>query len=273
VTLSFRHVDNAVRQAEITGDSKKVADSVAHDIGIDGVATEVLPADKASAVSRFQEDGARVAMVGDGVDDAPALATADVGVAIGAGTDVAIESAGIVLVRSDPRDVVGTIELSRATYHKDDSQSRLGDCLQHCCHPGRGRTVGPLGSGSAHECGSSDHELVHHYCGRECAIAPPIEIAAHGPRLDLNPRLRGERSTALTVQINRRERRDSNFAASCARRPMPWTVIRTQHQPHGHFQNGISRPFEQSYRRVLASSVHTCSLLSGIRLISSWDFY
>jgi len=118
VTLSFRHVDNAVRQAEITGDSKKVADSVAHDIGIDGVVTEVLPADKASAVSRFQEDGARVAMVGDGVDDAPALATADVGVAIGAGTDVAIESAGIVLVRSDPRDVVGAIELSRATYRK-----------------------------------------------------------------------------------------------------------------------------------------------------------
>jgi P-type Cu2+ transporter len=107
-----------LRVAMITGDSKKVADSVAHDIGIDEVAAEVLPADKASAVSRFQEDGARVAMVGDGVNDAPALATADVGIAIGAGTDVAIESAGIVLVRSDPRDVVGAIELSRATYRK-----------------------------------------------------------------------------------------------------------------------------------------------------------
>jgi Cu2+-exporting ATPase len=107
-----------LRVAMITGDSKKVADSVAHDIGIDGVAAEVFPADKASAVSRFQEDGARVAMVGDGVNDAPALATADVGIAIGAGTDVAIESAGIVLVRSDPRDVVGAIELSRATYRK-----------------------------------------------------------------------------------------------------------------------------------------------------------
>jgi len=107
-----------LRVAMITGDSKKVAESVAHDIGIDGVAAEVLPADKASAVSRFQEDGARVAMVGDGVNDAPALATADVGVAIGAGTDVAVESAGIVLVRSDPRDVVGAIELSRATYRK-----------------------------------------------------------------------------------------------------------------------------------------------------------
>jgi Cu2+-exporting ATPase len=107
-----------VQVAMITGDSKKVADSVAHDIGIDEVAAEVLPADKASAVSRFQKDGARVAMVGDGVNDTPALATADVGIAIGAGTDVAIESAGIVLVRSDPRDVVGAIELSRAAYRK-----------------------------------------------------------------------------------------------------------------------------------------------------------
>jgi len=107
-----------IRVAMITGDSKTVADSVAKRIGIDEVAAEVLPADKASAVKRFQAGGKRVAMVGDGVNDAPALATADVGIAIGAGTDVAIESAGIVLVRSDPRDVVGAIELSRATYRK-----------------------------------------------------------------------------------------------------------------------------------------------------------
>jgi P-type Cu2+ transporter len=107
-----------IKVAMITGDSKTVADSVARRIGIDEVAAEVLPADKAAAVRNFQAGGKKVAMVGDGVNDAPALATADVGIAIGAGTDVAIESAGIVLVRSDPRDVVGAIELSRATYGK-----------------------------------------------------------------------------------------------------------------------------------------------------------
>ena len=107
-----------VRVAMITGDSQAVADSVARRLGIDEVAAQVLPADKADAVKRFQEGGRKVAMVGDGVNDAPALATADVGIAIGAGTDVAVESAGIVLVRSDPRDVVSAIELSRATYRK-----------------------------------------------------------------------------------------------------------------------------------------------------------
>ena len=107
-----------LKVAMITGDSQAVADSVARRLGIDEVAAQVLPADKAAAVKRFQQGGRRVAMVGDGVNDAPALATADIGIAIGAGTDVAIESAGIVLVRSDPRDVIGAIELSRASYRK-----------------------------------------------------------------------------------------------------------------------------------------------------------
>jgi P-type Cu2+ transporter len=107
-----------VRVAMITGDSQAVADSVAGRLGIDEVAAQVLPADKAAAVARFQAGGRKVAMVGDGVNDAPALAQADVGIAIGAGTDVAVEAAGIVLVRSDPRDVVGAIALSRATYRK-----------------------------------------------------------------------------------------------------------------------------------------------------------
>jgi Cu2+-exporting ATPase len=107
-----------IRVAMITGDSQAVADSVARRLGIDEVAAQVLPSDKAAAVKRFQEGGRKVAMVGDGVNDSPALATADVGIAIGAGTDVAVESAGIVLVRSDPRDVVGLIRLSQATYAK-----------------------------------------------------------------------------------------------------------------------------------------------------------
>lgn len=108
----------SIRVAMITGDSTAVGNSVARRIGIDEVAAEVLPGEKAAAVRRFQADGKSVAMVGDGVNDAPALATADVGIAIGAGTDVAIESAGIVLVRSDPRDVAGAIRLSRASYRK-----------------------------------------------------------------------------------------------------------------------------------------------------------
>jgi Cu2+-exporting ATPase len=107
-----------MRVAMITGDAQAVADSAAARIGIDEVRAQVLPADKAAAVRSFQAGGARVAMVGDGVNDAPALAQADVGIAIGAGTDVAVESAGIVLVRDDPRDVVGAIELSRASYRK-----------------------------------------------------------------------------------------------------------------------------------------------------------
>jgi Cu2+-exporting ATPase len=102
----------------ITGDAQAVAESVAHRLGIDEVAAQVLPADKAAAVRRFQEGDRTVAMVGDGVNDAPALVAADIGIAIGAGTDVAVESADIVLVRDDPRDVVGAIELSRASYRK-----------------------------------------------------------------------------------------------------------------------------------------------------------
>jgi Cu2+-exporting ATPase len=107
-----------VKVAMITGDAQAVAASVARRLAIDEVAAEVLPADKADAVRRFQAGGRTVAMVGDGVNDAPALASADVGIAIGAGTDVAVASAGIVLVRSDPRDVAAAIELSRASYSK-----------------------------------------------------------------------------------------------------------------------------------------------------------
>ena len=107
-----------VEVAMITGDAKQVADAVGRDLGIREVFAEVLPEDKDQAVSQLQHRGASVAMVGDGVNDAPALARADVGLAIGAGTDVAIESAGVVLASSDPRSVGGVIRLSRASYRK-----------------------------------------------------------------------------------------------------------------------------------------------------------
>lgn len=107
-----------VRVAMITGDAQQVADAVAADLGIDEVFAEVLPEDKDAAVSDLQDRGMRVAMVGDGVNDAPALARADVGIAIGAGTDVAMESAGVVLASNDPRAVISVIELSRASYRK-----------------------------------------------------------------------------------------------------------------------------------------------------------
>jgi len=108
-----------IRVAMLTGDSHEVGSWVAGRLGIDEVFAEVLPAQKADVVARLQAGGTKVAMVGDGVNDAPALAQADVGVAIGAGTDVAIESAGIVLASSDPRSVADAITLSRVTYRKE----------------------------------------------------------------------------------------------------------------------------------------------------------
>jgi len=106
------------RVVMITGDARQVADAVAADIGVDEVFAEVLPEDKDAKVAELQQRGLSVAMVGDGVNDAPALARADVGIAIGAGTDVAIESAGVVLASSDPRAVVSVIRLSKASYRK-----------------------------------------------------------------------------------------------------------------------------------------------------------
>jgi P-type Cu2+ transporter len=107
-----------LRVAMLTGDSEDVARWVAGELGIDRYFAQVLPGHKAEAVKRLQQGGRKVAMVGDGVNDAPALAQADVGIAIGAGTDVARASAGIVLVRDDPRDVARIIRLSRASYRK-----------------------------------------------------------------------------------------------------------------------------------------------------------
>jgi P-type Cu2+ transporter len=110
--------ERGLEVAMLTGDARAVADAVAEELNIDLVFAEVLPEDKASKIRELQEQGKRVAMIGDGVNDAPALATADIGVAIGAGTDVAVEAGHIVLVRSDPRDIPRIISLSRATYRK-----------------------------------------------------------------------------------------------------------------------------------------------------------
>lgn len=107
-----------VQVAMLTGDSQAVAKTVADELGIDTYFAEVLPENKDAKVSELQHQGRKVAMVGDGVNDAPALTRADVGIAIGSGTDVAVESAGIILVRSNPMDIVKIMSLSRASYRK-----------------------------------------------------------------------------------------------------------------------------------------------------------
>ena len=110
--------ERGIEVAMLTGDAQAVADAVAKELGIDTVFAEVLPEDKATKVKELQAQGKKVAMIGDGVNDAPALATADIGIAIGAGADVAVEAGHIVLVRSDPRDIPRIVTLSRATYRK-----------------------------------------------------------------------------------------------------------------------------------------------------------
>ncbi|MCA1009140.1 heavy metal translocating P-type ATPase [Halobacillus halophilus] len=109
---------NNIRSVMLTGDNQKVADWVAKQIGIDEVYAEVMPDHKSDQVKKIQDEGRKVAMTGDGINDAPALATADVGIAIGSGTDVAVETADIVLVKSNPKDILSILKLSKNTYKK-----------------------------------------------------------------------------------------------------------------------------------------------------------
>jgi len=110
--------DLGIRVLLLTGDSRATAETVARTLGIDDVRAEVVAGDKAAEVKRLEEQGRRVAMVGDGVNDAPALAAATVGIAIGAGTDVAIETAGIILMKDDPADVPAALVLARRVHRK-----------------------------------------------------------------------------------------------------------------------------------------------------------
>ena len=171
-----------VRVVMITGDAQQVADAVAEQLGIDEVFAEVLPEDKDKAVVALQARGLQVAMVGDGVNDAPALARADVGIAIGAGTDVAIESAGVVLASSDPRGVVGVIKLSRASYRKMVQNLAWGAGYNVARDPARRRRARMGGSHARSRSRRRPDEPVDHRGRIQRAAAAPRGLAPGAPQ-------------------------------------------------------------------------------------------
>ena len=157
------------------------------ELGIDKVFAEVLPEQKASKIQEVQRQGKRVAMVGDGVNDAPALVTADVGIAIGAGTDVAVEAGDIVLVRSDPRDVPRIITLSKATYRKMIQNLWWAAGLQHRRDSAGGGRARAMGNRAAPGSRRGADVAEHDHRGDQRAAAPPHAVI--GRRLGRTIRL------------------------------------------------------------------------------------
>ena len=166
----------------LTGDSEAVAKAVAEELGIDVYFAEVLPENKDQKVQELQDQGKKVAMVGDGVNDAPALTRADVGIAIGSGTDVAVESAGIILVQSNPLDVVKIIELSRCHAAQDGAEPVVGDRLQHRRPSAGRRRPGADWHHAFAGRGRVVHVRQHHHRGIECA-----DPAKGGPGRRITP--------------------------------------------------------------------------------------
>jgi cation transport ATPase len=167
----------------MTGDARAVADAVAAELGIDTVFAEVLPEDKAAQVKTVQARGKRVAMVGDGVNDAPALLTADVGIAIGAGTDVAVEAGDVVLVRSDPRDVPRIIALSRATYRKMIQNLWWAAGYNVVAIPLAAGVLTPWGHRAAAGHRRGAYVAEHHHRGDQRPAPPPHGAVTVGPAL------------------------------------------------------------------------------------------
>ena len=166
----------------ITGDAESVARAVADDLGIERVFAGVRPEDKSAKVAELQQEGLKVAFVGDGVNDAPALAQADVGIAIGAGTDVAIASAGVILASSDPRSVLSVILLSKATLPQDEAEPLVGSGIQPDLGAARGGCAGTDRARVA-DVGRRDLDVgLDGGGGRECPTAAPSGPAARGRR-------------------------------------------------------------------------------------------
>ena len=169
----------------LTGDNEATAERIAAELGIDAVIAEVLPGDKAAKVAELQAQGRKVAMVGDGVNDAPALAQADVGIAIGAGTDVAIETADVVLMRSDPLDVATALAIGRGTLRK--MRQNLGWAVGYnaLALPIAAGVFEPLGLRAApRDRRPLDVRLQHHRRGQRPRPEAPVaaRAAVTGPR-------------------------------------------------------------------------------------------